>query len=210
MNMCVGTIVYHRNTSRLSTESTNHVFFSVFCCLFVCFFVFRYEWSKFALFNPVSQSFLEVKGGCMSTVKTKGDSSQILKENSANTTYKFPQAIWLQSAIVPWRGATHSPWLQHKTASHFPKNVGVWNVWIIAKRRTSCKLVLHIEINKCKISFAIKSFEMVPSVDFISCCSETGLQMFFQSSSINAKRHSLFWVTWTIVSWEQESYITTE
>lgn len=54
-------------------------FWSCFVLFFFYWVFFRYEWSKFALFYLVSKSFLEVKGGCMGTVETKGDSSQILK-----------------------------------------------------------------------------------------------------------------------------------
>lgn len=50
----------------------------MFCSLCFCCFLGMNEVSF--LLYPVFRSFLEVEGGCMGTVKTKGNSSQITLE----------------------------------------------------------------------------------------------------------------------------------
>lgn len=84
--------------------------------LFVFFFHFRYEWSKFALFYPVSKSSLECKGGCMGTVKIKCDSSQI-QRSDYNLSFN----------LLTCKYAAHSSWSQ--------------SVAVIITSRTFCKPV---------------------------------------------------------------------
>lgn len=139
----------------------------MFCSL--CFF--RYEWSKFALLYLVFKSFLEVKGGCMGIVKTKGDSSQILEENNDNATCKRSQEIWLQSVVFNLLNVPHIVPGCHIQQPGIPPKMLEWSR-CVAKGRTSCKPVFDVE----KICGKTVCFidNVCNNVNF----SETGLQKF--------------------------------
>lgn len=164
--MCVDANVYHRDTCRLWRRVL-----IMFCSL--CFF--RYEWSKFALLYLVFKSFLEVKGGCMGIVKTKGDSSQILEENNDNATCKRSQEIWLQSVVFNLLNVPHIvPGCHIQQPGIPPQNVGVITVCCKGKNVLQASLWCRENLWKKRGKTVCFIDNVCNKVNF----SETGLQRF--------------------------------
>lgn len=184
--MCVDANVYHRDTCRLWRRVL-----IMFCSL--CFF--RYEWSKFALLYLVFKSFLEVKGGCMGIVKTRGDSSQILEENNDNATCKRSQEIWLQSVVFNLLNVPHIVPGCHIQQPGIPPKMLEWSR-CVAKGRTSCKPVFDVEKicgKKEEKQFVLLIMCVIKLISQKRAC---------RSFSVHQWKHKpplVFWVMWTIV-----------
>lgn len=153
----------------LCTIDCKWEFWSCFV-LFVFFVVVFLGMNEVSLLYliPSLRAFWKLEGGCMGTVKTKGDSSQTLEQNNANAIYIYIYINYHRDLTVT---------LPCKS----PKMLA-WS-WCAAEGRSilHASFALSVSMKRkmnVEIEFAV-FFKLVMSVpESISCFSGTGLQKF--------------------------------